>query len=256
MPHDKPKKKASLPSWCRQPPACVHGTEASSYFYRRWPNAVGGGGGSWQRSSLCTVPGLRPGSSPRTWASRLVVEPAGWRASPHLPRSSRPRSPHHHQQHLVLLPGCPRWQCPASPTRQGELRNKPKCPHCAGCRSTAKNSESAPPALNHEISLQVTRVMFCVRGARERPVPHPRRLLWAPPRKGLCKAASREPKPRQANTLPTCCASRGNGWLLGTPTLWLLSTPAFAAAQCITQANLSPLEQAVVTQLQAIHSRV
>lgn len=99
---------------------------------------------------------------------------------PRLPRSScAPASSHRRQQHLVL-PGMPSLAVPSQPHRTKGVKEqtKPNCPCCTGCRSTAKNSASVPPALNNKISLQVTRVISCVHRAQKWPVPHLQRHHW------------------------------------------------------------------------------
>lgn len=218
------------------------------------------GRGRWRGPLAEVCPSYRAGAAPRQFPLQLGIPAgggAGRRASPCLSRSSHPPASPLTVNSTLSSQGCPCWQCPASPTGQGELRNKPNRPHCAGCRSAAENSESAPPALNHEIILWVTGVTFCVRGTREPPVPQPWRhhrargtLLRAPPHKGTSACAKHwEPKPHQANTLPRFCASGGGG---GGGNKRLLGTPEFAAVQCITQANPSALEQAVAAQPQAI----
>lgn len=180
------------------------------------------GRGRWRGPLAEVCPSYRAGAAPRQFPLQLGIPAgggAGRRASPCLSRSSHPPASPLTVNSTLSSQGCPCWQCPASPTGQGELRNKPNRPHCAGCRSAAENSESAPPALNHEIILWVTGVTFCVRGTREPPVPQPRRhhrargtLLRAPPHKGTSACAKHwEPKPHQANTLPRFCASGGGG---------------------------------------------
>lgn len=93
-------------------------------FLSGQPKAVEGDGGSWQRFSLCTTPGLHPSSSQCTYLGTL----AGWRASAGLPRSCHPAASHcHHQLHL-LLPGMP-----SLAVAQRGVKKQSNHPHCAGC---------------------------------------------------------------------------------------------------------------------------
>lgn len=104
----------------------------------------------------------------------------------------------------------------------------------------AESNESAPPALNHGISLRVTRVNFCVCGTWEWPflIPGaPQGWGHLPQAQGyefLCKAAPwglRSPSNHPPQTL---CKQ------------WecvVLGTLALATAQCIPQAPLNKLWQ-------------